>query len=77
MPGSDPYLTSDQVLPPAVGPPACHHGAVSSPAVAVAVQSTASARAGAIVTPPTEATAAVHPGTQSLVPAVAAGAVVR
>lgn len=77
VPGSDPYLTSDPVLPPAVGPPACRHGAVSSPAAAVEARSTASAGAGATVTPPTGATAAVHPGTQSLVPAVAAGVVVR
>lgn len=81
VPGSDPFLTSDQAHPLAVGPPACHPGAASSLAAAAAALCTASAAAGAgaraTATPPTGATAAVHRGTQSLGAAVAAGAVVR
>lgn len=81
VPGSDPFLTSDQAHPLAVGAPACHPGAASSLAVAAAALCTASAAAGAgakaTATPPTGATAAVHRGTQSLGAAVAAGAAVR
>ncbi|KAM7415708.1 hypothetical protein PAMA_017985 [Pampus argenteus] len=81
VPGSDPSHTSDPVLPPAADPPAFHPGAASSRVAAVAARSTASARAGAgaaaTVTPPTGATVGVHPGTQSLGTAVAAGAVVH
>lgn len=81
VPGSDPFLTSDQAHPLAVGAPACHPGAASSLAAAAAALCTASAAAGAgaraTATPPTGATAAVHRGTQSLGAAVAAGAVVR
>lgn len=83
VPGSDPFLTSDQAHPLAVGAPACHPGAASSLALAVAAAAlcTASAAAGAgaraTATPPTGATAAVHRGTQSLGAAVAAGAAVR
>lgn len=81
VPGSDPFLTSDQAHPLAVGAPACHPGAASSLAAAAAALCTASAAAGAgaraTATPPTGATAAVHHGTQSLGAAVAAGAAVR
>lgn len=81
VPGSDPFLTSDQAHPLAVGAPACHPGAASSLAAAAAALCTASAAAGAgaraTATPPTGATAAVHRGTQSLGAAVAAGAAVR
>lgn len=81
VPGSDPFLTSDQVHPLAVGAPACHPGAASSLAAAAAALCTASAAAGAgaraTATPPTGATAAAHRGTQSLGAAVAAGAAVR
>lgn len=81
VPGSDPFLTSDQAHPLAVGAPACHPGAASSLAAAAAALCTASAAAGAgaraTATPPTGATAAVHRGTRSLGAAVAAGATVR
>lgn len=83
VPGSDPFLTSDQAHPLAVGAPACHPGAASSLAAAAAALCTASASAAAgagaraTATPPTGATAAVHRGTQSLGAAVAAGAAVR
>lgn len=81
VPGSDPFRTSDQAHPLAVGAPACHPGAASSLAAAAAALCTASAAAGAgaraTATPPTGATAAVHRGTQSLGAAVAAGAAVR
>lgn len=81
VPGRDPFLTSDQAHPLAVGAPACHPGAASSLAAAAAALCTASAAAGAgaraTATPPTGATAAVHRGTQSLGAAVAAGAAVR
>lgn len=81
VPGSDPFLTSDQAHPLAVGAPACHPGAASSLAAAAAALCTASAAAGAgaraTATPPTGATAAVHRGTQSLGAAVAAGAAVH
>lgn len=81
VPGSDPFLTSDQAHPLAVGAPACHPGAASSLAAAAAALCTASAAAGAgaraTATPPTGATAAVHRGTQSLGATVAAGAAVR
>lgn len=77
VPGSDPSLTSDPVPSPAAVRPACRRGAASSPAAAVAARSTACVVAGATVgatrTPPTGATVAAHPGTQSSARAAAAG----
>lgn len=69
MPESDPSHTFGPVLPSAVVHPAFHPGAASSPAASVGVK----VGAAAIVTHPTGATAAVHPGTRSLVPAVGVG----